>query len=74
VLKDEKEAQLEAITALSGSGPAYVFLLMKVLRQGGKESGLTKDLAERFAIQTVLGAKKLAMVICETRRDYIGIS
>jgi len=54
------EGQIDAVTALSGSGPAYIFRMMEALTQGGIELGLSEEVAERLAIQTVLGAGKLA--------------
>lgn len=56
----EKEEQLEAITALSGSGPAYIFLLIEALMTGGIRLGLSEQEAKVLAIQTVIGAGELA--------------
>lgn len=57
----DHEAALDAVTAVSGSGPAYVFLLMEALAQGGRALGLPAAVAERLALQTVFGAAKLAL-------------
>lgn len=54
------ESDLDAITALSGSGPAYVFKTIELLEAAGIEMGLDPDLSRRFAIQTFVGASKLA--------------
>ena len=54
------EAQMDAITALSGSGPAYVFHFIEALRDAGLELGLPADAANQLVIQTMLGAAKLA--------------
>ena len=53
------EADLDAIGAVSGSGPAYVAALIEALRDAGAKAGLDADLAERLALQTVLGTALL---------------
>jgi len=53
------EAQLDAVTALSGSGPAYVFEFAAALREAGVACGLEAGLAESLAVDTLLGASKL---------------
>jgi pyrroline-5-carboxylate reductase len=55
-----EEKQIDAITALSGSGPAYVFHFIDALAQGGKALGLSPKLAVDLALQTVLGSAQLA--------------
>ena len=56
----EQETQLDAITALSGSGPAYFFLLMESMVTAAEQMGLPPELANEFAIQTALGAARMA--------------
>jgi len=56
----ESENELDAVTALSGSGPAYFFLLMEAMQSAGKELGLDEALAKKLTIQTALGAARMA--------------
>ena len=58
----EEEELLDAVTAVSGSGPAYVFLLIEALARAGEAEGLPPDLAFRLARSTVAGASELARV------------
>jgi pyrroline-5-carboxylate reductase len=55
----DDEAHIDAVTAVSGSGPAYVFLLAECLAEAGRRAGLPADLAELLGRQTVVGAGAL---------------
>jgi pyrroline-5-carboxylate reductase len=62
----EDEGLLDAVTAVSGSGPAYVFLLIETLAAAGEKAGLPAPLALQLAKATVAGAGELARVSVET--------
>jgi pyrroline-5-carboxylate reductase len=55
----EDETLLDPVTAVSGSGPAYVFLLTECLAEAGRAAGLSAELAERLARHTVIGSAAL---------------
>ena len=56
----EKESLLDAVTALSGSGPAYVFFFLEAMTEAGMGMGLSQDQAYRLAVATFQGASSLA--------------
>jgi pyrroline-5-carboxylate reductase len=56
----DEEAQLDAVTALSGSGPAYVFFFLEAMTRAGVEMGLSREQAYRLAIGTFAGSSELA--------------
>ena len=55
----DDEAKIDAVTAVSGSGPAYVFYLTEILAEAAREQGLDPDLSDQLAWQTVMGAAAL---------------
>ncbi|MDM1708531.1 pyrroline-5-carboxylate reductase [Thiopseudomonas alkaliphila] len=54
-----EEAQIDAVTAVSGSGPAYFFLLVEAMIASGEQLGLSREVATQLAQQTALGAAKM---------------
>lgn len=56
----ESESQIDAVTGISGSGPAYFFLIMEAMENAGVEAGLSREDAKALSIQTCLGAAKIA--------------
>lgn len=55
------ESTLDAVTAVSGSGPAYFFLLMEAMQNAGIQLGLSADAAKQLTLQTALGAAQMAI-------------
>lgn len=65
----EDEALLDAVTAVSGSGPAYFFYLMEAMEQAGTQLGLSAEAARLLTVQTAFGAAKLALEVEEAPRS-----
>lgn len=61
----DQESHLDAVTALSGSGPAYVFYFLEAMTQAGTEMGLGSEQARRLAVGTFAGASELARASAE---------
>lgn len=62
----KNESELDAVTAVSGSGPAYYFLLMEAMEKAALELGLSADTAQLLVQQTALGAAKIALESAES--------
>ena len=66
VVRLDNEAQIDAVTGVSGSGPAYVFHMIETLAAAGEAQGLPADMAMQLAKATVAGAGALAEAADET--------
>jgi len=62
----EDEAKMDAVTAISGSGPAYVFYFIEALQEAAIELGLNENQARELSVQTFIGASQLAATSMET--------
>ena len=60
VVRDAIDEYMDAVTAVSGSGPAYVFRLLEALAEAARSVGLPNEVGARLATQTLLGAATLA--------------
>jgi len=65
----EEEALMDAVTALSGSGPAYFFLVIEALEQAGRKLGLSDESSRVLALQTAFGAAKMALESSEPAEE-----
>lgn len=61
IVVEVEEEQIDVVTALAGSGPAFVYTVIEALAEGGKKCGLPAEAAMKLAAQTVLGAAQLAI-------------
>ncbi len=66
IIVEVEEDQIDVVTALAGSGPAFIYTVIEALAEGGKKVGLAPTVALTLATQTVLGAAQLAL---ETRKS-----
>lgn len=65
----DSEDLLDAVTAVSGSGPAYFFLMVESMTKAGEALGLTRDAAEQLSIETALGAALMASESSDSPRE-----
>jgi pyrroline-5-carboxylate reductase len=65
VVVEVDEVLMDAVTGLSGSGPAYIFVIVEAMTDGGVKMGLPRDIAQRLVIQTVLGSAKMLLELKE---------
>lgn len=65
----DDEALLDAVTALSGSGPAYFFLVIEALEEAGRQLGLSAEAAHLLTLQTASGAARMALESSESAAD-----
>jgi pyrroline-5-carboxylate reductase len=66
IVVDVEEKEIDAVTAVSGSGPAYLFLLAEAMIEGGVQAGLSRETASLLTQQTVLGASELLVRDAQT--------
>lgn len=64
-----KEELMDAVTGLSGSGPAFVYLVIEAMAEAGQKLGIEKSVSEKLAVQTVLGAAETMLKIGKSARE-----
>ena len=62
IVVDVTEKDMDAVTALSGSGPAYIFYIAEVMRETAEKLGMQKDVVKKLVNQTLLGASKMLIL------------
>ncbi len=56
-----EEKQIDAVTGLSGSGPAFIYILLEALAEGGVKVGLPREISTLLAAQTMMGAARMVL-------------
>ena len=64
-----EEEQLDAITGLSGSGPAYIYYLVEAMEKGGLKIGLDREVANELIVQTLIGAAEMIAVSSKSPQE-----
>lgn len=72
-LSDTEEKYMNAITQVAGASPAWIFMMIEALADGGVECGLPRDLAYKFAMSSVYGSGKLAMDKYSENKTHPGV-
>ena len=74
VLWVDKESDLDSVTAISGSGPAYIYYIMNAIIDAGEELGLEKSVAQKLVAQTIIGAVETGKNIDDLQSEIIKVS
>ena len=74
VLWVSKESDLDSVTAISGSGPAYIYYIMKAMIDAAEELGLEKSIAQKLVAQTIIGAGETGKDIDNLESEIIKVS
>jgi pyrroline-5-carboxylate reductase len=74
VLWVEKESELDSVTAISGSGPAYIYYIMNAMIEAAQELGLEKNVAQKLVVQTIIGAGETGKDIDDLGSEIIKVS
>ena len=74
VLWVDNESELDSVTAISGSGPAYIYFIMNAMIEAAQELGLEKSVAQKLVVQTIIGAGETGKDIDNLKREIINVS
>lgn len=74
VLWVDNESELDSVTAISGSGPAYIYFIMNAMIEAAQELGLEKSVAQKLVAQTIIGAGETGKDIDNLKREIINVS